>query len=150
MGVAADVQSPGAALSTTAFTMDASIPTSPPHERVRVVVVDDDRDGAATMAALLECEGYAVRTAHDGLHALPTIQEWHPRCVLLDIDLPGLDGFDVARRLRRSQPDHGMLLIATSGWTRPEDRETAEVCGFDHFLPKPIDVEALLSLLPRA
>ena len=99
--------------------MDASKPSSPPHEPVRVVVVDDDRDGAATMAALLECEGYAVRTAHDGLHALPTIQQWHPSCVLLDIDLPGMDGYDIARRLRRSQPDHGMLLIATSGWTRP-------------------------------
>jgi CheY-like chemotaxis protein len=125
------------------------IPNQPPQEPVRVVVVDDDRDGAATMAALLECEGYAVRMAHDGLHALPTIEQWQPRCVLLDIDLPGLDGYDIARRLRRSHPDHGMLLIATSGWTRPEDRETAAVCGFDHFLAKPVDVDALLALLPR-
>ena len=116
---------------------------------LRVVVVDDDRDGAATLAAVLEFEGYEVRTEHDGLHALPTIQQWHPNCVLLDIDLPGLDGFDIARRLRRESDNEDMVLIATTGWSRPVDRETAAVCGIDHFLAKPVDMRALLALLPH-
>ena len=115
-----------------------------------IVLVDDDRDGAETLAAVLEFEGYEVHTVHDGLHALPVIDQWQPRCVLLDIDLPGLDGFAIARRLRRDHSDHALLLIATSGWSRPEDRRTAEVCGIDHFLPKPVDMKALLSLLQRA
>ncbi len=86
--------------------------------RVRVLVVDDDKDGADTLASLLQLEGYDVRTENDGLHALPTIQQWQPRCVLLDIDLPGLDGFDIARRLRRDDREHRMILIATTGWAR--------------------------------
>ena len=117
--------------------------------RVRVLVVDDDKDGADTLASLLQLEGYDVRTENDGLHALPTIQQWQPRCVLLDIDLPGLDGFDIARRLRRDDREHRMILIATTGWARAVDRETAAVCGIDHFLAKPLDPAALLAVMPR-
>ena len=118
-------------------------------ERLRVMVVDDDRDGATTLAALLELEGYEVRTEHDGLSVLPAVDEWHPSCVLLDIDLPGLDGFAIARGLRSQASQHGTVLIATTGWSRPVDRETAAVCGIDHFLAKPVELDELLALMPH-
>jgi CheY-like chemotaxis protein len=115
---------------------------------VRVMVVDDDMAGTAMLMALLELKGYAVRSSHDGLHALPAILAWQPRVVLLDIDLPGRDGFDLARCLRREPIGEGLLLIAITGWTRPEDREIAALCGIDYFLAKPLDTDALLALLP--
>lgn len=112
-----------------------------------VLIVDDDRDNAEMLTLLLAAEGYEVHAVHDGLHALPAVERLLPDAVLLDLDLPGRDGFDVARKVRSLGVDREMLLVATTGWSRREDRETAEVCGFDHFLAKPLDLDRLLDIL---
>jgi CheY-like chemotaxis protein len=117
------------------------------HPRARILVVDDDHDSADMLSSLLRTEGYEVDVVHDGLHVLPAMQRFAPDAVLLDIDLPGRDGFDIARKLRSLGMDRDTVLIATTGWARQEDRETAEVCGFDHFLAKPLDLARLLEVL---
>jgi CheY-like chemotaxis protein len=119
-----------------------------PGDQVRVLIVDDDGDCMQTLASLLELLGYELQTAADGLRGLDTAERFRPQCVVLDIDLPGLDGLDIARRLRRAPWGRETLLIATTGWDRDEDRSAAMVAGFDHFLPKPLNIEALISLLP--
>jgi DNA-binding response OmpR family regulator len=128
---------------------DPGAPRGPlPEGAVRVLVVDDDGDCMQSLATLLELMGYELQTAADGLRGLDTAERFRPQCVVLDIDLPGLDGLDIARRLRRAPWGRETLLIATTGWNRDEDRSAATVAGFDHFLPKPLDMEALLALLP--
>ena len=130
---------------------DRGAPRKPmPVNPVRVLVVDDDGDCMQTLATLLELMGYELQTAADGLRGLDTAERFRPQCVVLDIDLPGLDGLDIARRLRRAPWGRDTLLIATTGWNREEDRNAATVAGFDHFLPKPLNMEALLALLPPA
>jgi CheY-like chemotaxis protein len=116
---------------------------------IRVLIVDDDGDGTTALASLLGLLGYDVRTAGDGLRGLDSAERLRPQCIVLDIDLPGLDGLDIARRLRRAPWGRETLLIATTGWSRDEDRSAAMVAGFDHFLPKPLDLDALVALLPR-
>ena len=117
---------------------------------IRVLIVDDDGDSVETLAALLGLLGYELRTASDGLRALETAQQFRPQCIMLDIDLPGLDGLDIARRLRRETWGRNALLIATTGWNREEDRNAATIAGFDHFMAKPLNLDTLIGLLPPA
>jgi len=127
---------------------DSTAPAHMAGSPVRVLIVDDDGDCMHTLASLLQLLGYELQTAADGLRGLDIAERFRPECVVLDIDLPGLDGLDIARRLRREPWGRETLLIATTGWDRDEDRSAAKVAGFDHFLPKPLNIEALLSLLP--
>jgi signal transduction histidine kinase/DNA-binding response OmpR family regulator len=116
----------------------------------RVLVVDDNTDAAATLAMLLRIGGHDVRLAHDGRSALETAAEFMPGVVLLDIGLPGLDGYEVARRLR-AKPEHdGVVLIAVSGYGQDEDRRRAYDAGFNHHLTKPVDFAAIREVLPAA
>lgn len=117
---------------------------------MKILIVDDDHDSVEMLSVLLGAEGHEVHAVHDGLHALPAVRRLAPDAVLLDIDLPGRDGFEVARKLRSLGSDRRMLLVATTGWSRNEDRETAAVCGFDHFLAKPLDLDLLLEVLAHA
>ena len=116
--------------------------------RARVLVVDDDQDFNRALATLLEMVGYEVRTAHDGLKGLDSVEEFRPHCAVLDVDLPGLDGVEVARRLRRQPHGRDITLIAMTGWARNEDRTAAMLAGFDHFLAKPVNLDELFALLP--
>jgi CheY-like chemotaxis protein len=116
--------------------------------RARVLVVDDDPDFNRALATLLEMVGYEVRTAHDGLKGLDSVEEFRPHCAVLDVDLPGLDGVEVARRLRRQPFGRDIVLIAMTGWARNEDRTAAMLAGFDHFLAKPVNLDELFALLP--
>jgi signal transduction histidine kinase len=116
----------------------------------RVLVVDDNQDAAQSLACLLELEGHEVRTAHDGTAALETARAFPPDVVLLDIGLPGLDGYQVARRLRELLGLEQALLVAVTGYGQEEDRRRAEEAGFDHHLAKPVDLEALHELLAGA
>jgi CheY-like chemotaxis protein len=116
--------------------------------RARVLVVDDDQDFNRALATLLEMVGYEVRTAHDGLKGLDSVEEFRPHCAVLDVDLPGLDGVEVARRLRRQPFGRDIVLIAMTGWARNEDRTAAMLAGFDHFLAKPVNLDELFALLP--
>ena len=129
----------------------AGLESNPPREmqndaRLRVVVVDDNVDAAESLADLLRLHDHDVRVAHDGLTGLETVRRYRPDVVLLDIGLPGMDGYEVARRLRADN-NHSMLLVAISGYGREEDRQLAREAGMaDHFV-KPVQYESLQSLL---
>lgn len=110
---------------------------------LRVVLVEDSEDAREMLATLLTFEGYQVQTAPNGLDGLNLIKESHPDVVLLDIGLPDLDGYGVARRVREEFPRHEICLIALTGYGRDEDHEAILVAGFDEHLIKPVNMEEL-------
>ncbi len=113
----------------------------------RVLVVDDDPDSADALARLLRLMGSQVQTAYDGLAAVDAAEQFRPHVVLLDLDMPRLDGYEACRRLRQQPWAQRVRMVALSGWGRREDRERTHAAGFDGHLVKPVgraDVEALL------
>jgi len=117
------------------------------EDDVRVVVVDDFLDAAEALAETLMMSGYKVWVATDGTGALALVETHRPHCVLLDIGMPGMDGYEVARELRSRYPNRRTPLIALSGWGQQQDRDQAHRAGFDHHLVKPAELDALRSLL---
>ncbi|MBI2824928.1 MAG: PAS domain S-box protein [Planctomycetia bacterium] len=113
----------------------------------RLLVVDDNEDSAASLGMLLKFLGTDVQVVHDGATALTMIESYRPDVVLLDIGMPGMDGFEVARRVRQRVDFHNIMLIALTGWGQTVDRERTRTAGFDHHLVKPADITALQSLL---
>lgn len=113
---------------------------------VRVLVVDDNEDAANSLATLLEVMGHTVRTAYDGPEAIVAADEFVPAVALLDIGLPRLSGYDIARHLRQRRGAE-VVLVAITGWGQEEDRRRAKEAGFDHHFTKPADFDALLSLI---
>jgi CheY-like chemotaxis protein len=122
-----------------------------PRERrgARILVVDDHADTVGSLAKLLKLHGHEVHTARDGSEAIAKALRWRPEFVLLDIGLPDLDGYQVAARIRREASCQGIVLIAVTGYGRPEDRERSREAGIDHHLLKPVDPGKLLALLSR-
>jgi PAS domain S-box-containing protein len=116
---------------------------------LRVLVVDDNRDAAAGLTRLLQASGFRVTTVADGTAALPAARADRPDVILMDIGLPGMDGYRVAEQLRNDASHHGVLLIAISGYGQDHDRRRSREAGFDHHLVKPVDYDSLLSLLAR-
>ena len=112
-----------------------------------VLVVDDNADAARTLAMVLEVEGYEVHMAHDGVRALDLAERVRPQVALLDIGMPGLDGYRLASRLRTQPWGTTIMLIATTGWGQAEDKRRAVAAGFDAHFTKPVNPEAVLSLL---
>jgi CheY-like chemotaxis protein len=110
-------------------------------------VVDDNRDAAETLAVVLRLEGHTVATAHDGHTALELAKSWQPELVLLDLGMPGMDGFEVARRLREQPGLEKVVLAALTGWGQQADRQRTASAGFDHHLVKPVDMNMLMDLL---
>jgi CheY-like chemotaxis protein len=126
-------------------------PTEPvvadPIAGVRVLVVDDNADAADSLGLLLGHLGADVRVAHSGEDALDILAGFHPDLVLLDIGMPHLDGYAVARRIR-AMPGHADLtLVALTGWGQEEDRRLSREAGFDYHLIKPTDLSALQTLI---
>jgi CheY-like chemotaxis protein len=113
----------------------------------RVLVVDDNRDSADSLGVLLGLMGHPVRTAYDGPQALEVAREFRPEVVLLDIGLPTLGGYEVARRLRGDAALPGLVLVALSGYGAEEDRLRSREAGFDRHLVKPCALEELEALL---
>jgi signal transduction histidine kinase/DNA-binding response OmpR family regulator len=113
----------------------------------RVLVVDDNRDAAFSLAMLLRLDGFEVRTVYDGPGALDVAESFHPQAVLLDIGLPGMDGYEVARRLRQRPQFTRVLLVAVTGYNQEDDRRRSQEAGFDHYMVKPVDPEVLATLL---
>jgi CheY-like chemotaxis protein len=117
---------------------------------VRVLIVDDNVDAAESLSVLLEIGGHAARIANDGYRALLLAQEFRPQIVFLDIGMPGMSGYDVARRLRKLPGMTHVTLVAVTGWGAENDRLRASEAGFDQHLTKPAalsDVNAILSTL---
>jgi PAS domain S-box-containing protein len=119
----------------------------PPARRLRVLLVDDNRDAADTCATLLELAGQDVRVAYSGRRALELAEKFHPQLVVLDIGLPDLDGYEVARLIRGAKWAQSTVMVAATGWGREDDRQRAFAAGFNHHLTKPIAGEELLLLL---
>jgi signal transduction histidine kinase/DNA-binding response OmpR family regulator len=115
--------------------------------RRRVLVVDDNVDAAEGMALLLRLSGHEVRTAHDGPSALGAVDAFRPELVLLDIGLPRMDGYEVARRLRARPELAALRLVAITGYGQEEDRQRCKEAGFDQHLVKPVDPQVLQQLL---
>jgi len=115
--------------------------------RRRILIVDDNPDGAESLALLLEFGGHEVSVAHDGPAALAAAEHWKPDAVLLDIGLPGMSGLDVCRHLRSRPWGQSLFVIAVSGWAHGEFRWSLAEAGFDFYIAKPIDHEALAHLL---
>ena len=113
----------------------------------RVLVVDDNRDAAESLATLLRLFGAETRTAHDGTGALETFREWRPAVAFLDLGLPGMDGCELARHIRLEAGGAATLLVALTGWGQEEDRRRSTEAGFDQHLIKPVDFAVLEELL---
>jgi signal transduction histidine kinase len=120
---------------------------SGPPRGLRVLVVEDNVDMAAAMSQLLSQEGCDTKVAFDGPAALEAADAFGPKVVLLDIGLPGLDGYEVARRLRANSRHDGLRLIAISGYGQAKDQQRSKEAGFDHHVVKPVDFQSLLALL---
>jgi DNA-binding response OmpR family regulator len=124
--------------------MTATIPSH--SERCRVLVVDYIEDAAMSLAMMLDVMGFEVRTAHDGLEAVRAADEFQPEAALLDIGLPHLSGYDVARHIRGNRGKE-VLLVAITGWGTAEDVKRSHEAGFDHHFTKPADPERLKTIL---
>jgi signal transduction histidine kinase/DNA-binding response OmpR family regulator len=116
--------------------------------RHRILVVDDNADAAESLALLLQIAGHEVQSCHDGPAALAAAQAFQPDIILLDIGLPGMDGHEVARRLRAQKEFEKVLLVALTGYGQDEDQRRSREAGFDHHLVKPVEPEALFALFP--
>ncbi len=113
----------------------------------RILVVDDNTDGALTLAMMLRLMGHETRSAHDGQEALETAEAFRPDVILLDIGLPKLNGYQVARRIREQPWGAGVVLIAQTGWGHEEDKRRSKQAGFNFHMVKPVDPAALEKLL---
>jgi CheY-like chemotaxis protein len=120
---------------------------SPTERRARILVVDDNVDLARGLARLLEIRGHEVQVAYDGPTGLDKAKKSKPDIVLLDIGLPGMDGYQVAAHLRREEAVKDAMLIAISGYGQEEDLRLAKEAGFDYHLVKPIASADLFKLL---
>jgi CheY-like chemotaxis protein len=115
---------------------------SPPPAR-RILVVDDNPDHLALLAELLRGRGYDVIEANDASEALRLVSDRKPDACVIDIGLPGMNGYELARRLREIPATRECRLIAVTGYGTKSDKEAFEEAGFDHFFPKPTDIEEL-------
>ena len=115
-----------------------------------ILVVDDNRDGAESLATMLRRLGNEVQIAHDGLEAIELADSLRPDVLLLDIGLPKLNGYEVCRRIRQQSWGKEVLLIAVTGWGQEEDRSRSQEFGFDHHLVKPLDPKVLVKLLAQS
>jgi PAS domain S-box-containing protein len=118
---------------------------APDATLLRILIVDDNQDGADTLAAVLQLMGHEVHTAYDGQQGVDAADRIQPDVVLLDIGLPRLNGYEAARRIRLQ--GRRVLLVAVTGWGQEEDRRRSRDAGFDHHLVKPVDPEKLMRLL---
>ena len=118
--------------------------------RARILVVDDNVDMARGLVRLLELLGHDVQTAYDGPTAIATARAHRPDFVLLDLGLPGMDGYQVARRLRQEQGSQDAVIIAVTGYGQEDYRCRSREAGFDHHLVKPIDYNALVTLISQS
>jgi len=114
-----------------------------------ILIVDDNPANLKLARVLLTGEGYEVRTAADAEEALRVLQGFRPRLILMDLQMPGMDGFDLTRRLKGDPATQGMLILALTAYAMKGDEEKALAAGCDGYVPKPIDTRALPALIAR-
>jgi PAS domain S-box-containing protein len=127
--------------------IEATADVPVPGAGLKILVVDDSRDAADTCAILLELSGHHVQTAYTGQRALELAETFRPHVLLLDIGIPDLDGYQLAKKVRATPWGKGTILIAVTGWGQEEDRRRAFEAGFNHHLTKPIAAETVESLI---
>jgi PAS domain S-box-containing protein len=138
----------GASIASLAVD-DPSASHGPGGDALRVLVADDLVDNAVTMAEILRIMGHDVKVVHDGVEALRVASTFHPDVALLDLGMPGMSGFEVAREIRRHDWGTSMTLICQTGWGQDKDRMESLRAGFDHHLVKPIDLADVVRVFPR-
>ena len=116
---------------------------APVAARLKILVVDDNRDAAASLSMLLQLLGHDVRVAYDGEHAVQVASDFRPQMALLDLGMPNVSGYDACRRIRDQPWGRAMTVIAVTGWGQEEDRRKSEAAGFDNHLVKPVSPETL-------
>jgi PAS domain S-box-containing protein len=158
-GGAITAQSPGPGLGST---FEIRLPVSPevessvkvvtslddhPTSRLRLLVVDDNKDSVDSLSTLLRLMGNDVYQAYDGVEAVDAVHSYRPDVVLLDVGLPGRSGYEAARLIRGESWGQDVVLIALTGWGQEQDRKRSREAGFDHHLVKPVDPKALMKLV---
>lgn len=128
--------------------MDQNLKVAP-ADALEILVVDDNRDAADTLALLMKCAGHHVRVAYDGPTALLLAQEQQPEVILLDIGLPKIDGYHVACRLREQPETKDATIVAVTGYGRDGDKARAKAAGFDFHVLKPANAKDLFALFPQ-
>ena len=138
-------------LMQTALPPAPALDTAPPPDKAatgcRVLVVDDNVDAAQSLATLLEMTGHQVKLAYNGPSAVQAATDYRPDVVLLDIGLPGLDGFEVAQRIRQQDALKHIVLVALTGYGQDADRQRSQDAGFNYHLVKPADFDEVEKIL---
>jgi DNA-binding response OmpR family regulator len=124
-----------------------TMPAGTQSAQMRVLVVDDNRDAADSLAMILRVYGYATCVVYDGIAALAKAGTFQPNVMVLDIGLPGLDGYSLAARFREMPAFSGTMLIALTAYRGEEYRLRSQQVGFDHYLVKPVEIKQLKCLL---
>jgi len=146
------------ALSPTALLSNSALnsrPVSPPAAtsnitlKHRILVVDDNSDAAESLATVLKLDGHDTHVVYDSAGSFEAVERFNPNVVVLDIGLPGIDGYEVCRRMRRMPGHEKMLIIAMSGYGTAKNIETAKLAGFDHHMTKPADLQLLATYLQK-
>ena len=114
---------------------------------LRVLIAEDERDSAASLEALLNDEGHQTRCVYRGRHVAGAVHDFKPDVVLLDIGMPGINGYDIARLLRKTFGSSKPTLIAVTAWAKSADKLMAKAAGFDYHFGKPYDPPSLLAIL---
>jgi PAS domain S-box-containing protein len=133
----------------SASTSEIERGAAAPQIQRRILVADDNVDSAETLASLLRSAGHEVRTAHEGASAVETWSVFRPDLAILDIGMPKLNGYDVARQIRSRENGAHTVLVAVTGWGQEEDKRKARDAGFDHHLTKPVDPPAIVKILAQ-
>jgi PAS domain S-box-containing protein len=134
---------------SAARVAEGNRPAPPPTRPVRALIVDDNIDAAVCLGMLLDLGGHATRIAHNGPDALKMTSDFKPQVIFLDIGMPEMNGYEVARALRSMREIGQPVLVAVTGWGAPEDRVQSKNAGFDEHLTKPVDISTIELLLAR-
>jgi len=129
------------------WTREPLVPAATQTSPLRVLLVDDNQDYATSLALLLEADGHGVACAFDGLQAIDLACAFKPHVCLLDLSLPSLNGYEVARRLRQLESTRTAYLVAISGWSTPDDVSRSSQAGFDEYLVKPVGLPHIQRIL---
>ncbi len=132
---------------SAALAENAPVKSNPKNQALRILVIDDNVDTVLGFSLLLKATGHDVRTAHDGLNIIQLTDEFHPDVIMLDIGLPGLNGYEVAKKIREQPAGKDIVLIALTGYGQDSDRQSSIDAGFDHHLVKPARFEQLVQIL---